>query len=56
MTATESQAIPSPVMSLELAAMIGTRTVERHQGQRPYAPQQQAGHMTGAANVNQNEK
>jgi hypothetical protein len=56
MIATESQGIPSSVMSIKLVAMIGTMAVERHQGQRSYAPRQQAGHMTGAANVDQNEK
>jgi hypothetical protein len=56
MIATESQGIPSSVMSIKLVAMIGTMAVERHQGQRTYAPRQQAGHMTGAANVDQNAK
>jgi 3-mercaptopyruvate sulfurtransferase SseA len=43
-------------MSIKLAAMIGSKAVERHQGQRTYAPHQQAGHMTGAANVDPNAK
>jgi hypothetical protein len=43
-------------MSTKLAAMIGTKVVKRHQGQRPYPPHKQAGHMTGAANVDPNAK
>jgi dienelactone hydrolase len=38
-------------MSIKLAAMIGTTAVERHQGQRTYAPRQQAGHMTGSCHA-----
>ena len=45
--ATKVQDTPTPVTSPEPVAMIGTRTVEYHQGQRSI-PRQQAVHMTAA--------
>ena len=43
-----SRGQPVNVMSAKLAAMIGTTAVGLHQGQRPNAPRQKAGHMTAA--------
>ncbi len=40
----------------KLAAMIGTKAVGLHQGQRPNAPRQKAGHMTAADQAAHNVK
>jgi hypothetical protein len=45
--ATKVQDTLTSATSPELAVVIGTRTVEYHQGQRSYTAQQ-AGHMTAA--------
>ena len=49
--ATEDQEQPAHAMSVKLAAMIGIPVVGLHQGQRKYAPHQQAGHMTAADQI-----
>jgi hypothetical protein len=54
--ATESQGHPASVMSEKLAAMIGTKAIGLHQGQRTNFPRQQAGHMTEADQIFQRGK
>ena len=43
-------------MSAKLADLIGIQVVGLHQGQRKYAPRQQAGHMTAADQIVRNIK
>jgi hypothetical protein len=43
-------------MSAKLADVIGIQIVGLHQGQRQYAPHQQAGHMTAVDQIVQNAK
>jgi hypothetical protein len=46
-----SGANPPNLMSAKLADVIGIQIVGLHQGQRKYAPRQQAGHMTAVDQI-----